>query len=111
MVWKALKAAETLENQEISLRVVNVSSMKPINEEAIKDLSTGIKGIITLEEHTIIGGLASIIAFILRRWSIPTEPIAINDVFGQSATNYESLLDHYNLNESAIIRAVKKILS
>jgi transketolase len=111
MVWKALKAAEMLENEGISLRVVNVSSMKPINEEAIKDLSTGIKGIITIEEHTVIGGLASIITFILRGWAIPVEPIAINDVFGQSATNYESLLDLYNLNEQAVIRAVRKILS
>ena len=85
--------------------------MKPINEEAIKDLSKGIKGIITLEEHTVIGGLANIITFILRGWAIPIESIGINDVFGQSATDYESLLDHYNLNESAVIIAAKKILS
>jgi transketolase len=111
MVWKALKAAEVLENEGVSVRVVNVSSMKPINEEAIKDLSQGMKGIITMEEHTVIGGLASIITFILRGWAIPVEPIAINDVFGQSATSYESLLDHYNLNEPAVIRAVRKILS
>jgi transketolase len=111
MVWKALKAAEILENEGISLRVVNVSSIKPIHEETIKDLSQGMKGIVTMEEHTVIGGLASIITFILRGWAIPVEPIAINDVFGQSATNYESLLDHYNLNESAVIEAVKRILS
>jgi transketolase len=110
MVWKALKAAEILENEGISLRVVNVSSIKPIHVETIKDLSQGMKGIVTMEEHTVIGGLASIITFILRGWAIPVEPIAISDVFGQSATNYESLLDHYNLNESAVIEAVKRIL-
>jgi len=111
MVWKALKAAKMLETEGISIKVVNVSSMKPINEEAIKDLSSGMKGVITLEEHTVIGGLANIITFILRGWAIPVESIGINDVFGQSATDYESLLDHYNLNESAVIRAAKKILS
>lgn len=111
MVCKAMNAAEILENEGISLRVVNVSSFKPINEEAIKDLSRGMKGIITMEEHTVIGGLASIITFILRGWAIPVETIAINDVFGQSATDYESLLDHYDLNEAAVIRAVNNILS
>jgi transketolase len=111
MVWKALKAAKILENEGISMKIVNISSVKPVNEEAIKDLSKGMKGIITLEEHTIIGGIASIITFILRGWAIPIESIGINDVFGQSATDYESLLDHYNLNESAVIRAAKKILS
>jgi transketolase len=111
MVWKALKSAEILEKEGISLRIVNVSSLKPVNEEAIKDLATGVKGIVTLEEHTIIGGLASIITFILRGWALPIETIAINDMFGQSATDYESLLDHYNLNEQAVIKATKRILS
>ena len=91
MVWEALKAATTLEKEGISIRVVNVSSLKPVNEDAIKDLSTGMKGIITMEEHSIIGGLGSIITFILRGWPLPIECIAINDQFGQSALSYESL--------------------
>ncbi len=111
MVWKALKAAEILDQDGISLRVVNVSSLKPVNEEAVKELVQGVRGVITLEEHSVIGGLASIITFILRGRALPVEPIAINDVFGQSATDYESLLDLYNLNETAVIRAAKKILS
>ncbi len=111
MVWKALKASESLEKEGISLRVVNVSSLKPINEEVIKELASGVKGIITVEEHTIIGGLASIVTFILRGNNVPIETIAINDVFGQSSTSYEELLDHYGLSESAIIQSARKILA
>ncbi|MCU0379266.1 MAG: transketolase family protein, partial [Bacteroidales bacterium] len=105
MVWKALRAAETLEKEGISLRVVNVSSLKPVNEEAVKALAEGVKGIITVEEHSIIGGLASIMAFIFRGRAIPFEAVAINDLFGQSTMDYEQLLDHYGLSESAIVGA------
>lgn len=111
MVWKALQAAESLEREGISVRVVNVSSLKPVDEELIKEMASGVKGIITIEEHTIIGGLASIITFILRGGGIPIEPIAINDVFGTSTMDYEQLLDHFGLSESSVIQAARKILS
>jgi transketolase len=110
MVWEALKAAATLEKEGISIRIVNVSSLKPVNDEAIRDLSSGMKGIITMEEHSIIGGLGSLITFILRGWSIPIECIAIDDQFGQSALTYESLLGYYNLNEDAVVKKAKRIL-
>jgi transketolase len=111
MVWKALRAAETLEKEGISLRVVNVSSLKPVNEEAVKALAEGVKGIITVEEHSIIGGLASIMAFIFRGRAIPFEAVAINDLFGQSTMDYEQLLDHYGLSESAIVGAARRIIA
>jgi transketolase len=110
MVFKALKAAETLEKEGISLRVVNVSTMKPIDEKAIEKLAGGVKGIVTVEEHSIVGGLASVTAFILRGRAIPMEAIAIKDCFGQSALDYEQLLEHYGLTETAIIKSVRKIL-
>jgi transketolase len=69
-----------------------------------------MRGIITMEEHSIIGGLGSIITFILRGWPIPVECIAINDQFGQSALTYESLLAHYHLNEEEVVKTVRKIL-
>jgi transketolase len=111
MVWKALRAADTLEKEGVSLRVVNVSSLKPVNEEAVKALAEGVKGIITVEEHTIIGGMASIMAFIFRGRAIPFEAIAINDQFGQSTMDYEQLLDHYGLSESAIVGAARRIMA
>jgi len=110
MVYKALKAAETLEKEGISLRIVNVSTLKPIDEETIKELADGVRGIVTVEEHTIIGGLASVVAFILRGQAVPMEAVAIQDCFGQSALSYEELLEHYGLTDAAIIKAVKKVL-
>jgi transketolase len=110
MIYKALKAAETLEKEGVSLRVVNVSTLKPIDEEAIKKLASGVKGVVTVEEHTIIGGLASAIAFILRGTAMPIEAVAIQDCFGQSALSYEQLLEHYGLTDTDIVKAVKKVL-
>jgi transketolase len=110
MVWEALKAATTLEKEGISIRVVNVSSLKPVNEKVIKEISAGMKGIITIEEHSIIGGLGSIITFILKGWSVPIECIAINDLFGQSALTYESLLGYYHLNEETVVTTAMRIL-
>jgi transketolase len=110
MVYKALKAAETLEKEGVTLRIVNVSTMKPIEEEAIRKLASGVKGVVTIEEHTIVGGLASIVAYILRGQAIPMEAIAIQDCFGQSALSYEQLLDHYGLTDIAIVKAAKKVL-
>jgi transketolase len=110
MIYKSLKAAETLEKEGISLRIVNVSTLKPIDEKIIKKLASGVKGIVTVEEHTIIGGLASAIAFILRGTAIPMEAVAIQDCFGQSSLNYEQLLEHYGLTDTAVVKAVKKVL-
>jgi transketolase len=110
MIYKALKAAETLEKEGVSLRIVNVSTLKPIDEKAIKKLVDGVKGVVTVEEHTIIGGLASAVAFILRGTAMPMEAVAIQDCFGQSALSYEQLLEHYGLTDTAIVKAVKKVL-
>jgi transketolase len=90
--------------------VVNVGTLKPIDENAIKKLADSVKGIVTAEEHSIIGGLASAITFILRGLAVPIEAIAIKDTFGQSALNYEQLLEHYGLTDTAIIKAAKKVL-
>ncbi len=110
MVYKALKAAEIMEKKGVSLKVVNVSTLKPIDEKAIKKLCSSVKGIVTVEEHTIIGGLASAIAYIMRGSAIPMEAVAVQDTFGQSALDYEQLLEYYGLTEKDIVKAVKKIL-
>jgi transketolase len=110
MVYKSLKAAETLEQKGVSARVVNVGTLKPIDEEAIRDLTSGARGVVTVEEHTIIGGLASAIAYALRGQALPMEAVAIQDCFGQSALDYEQLLEHYGLTDAAVVQAVEKIL-
>jgi transketolase len=109
MVSKALEAANMLENEGISVRVINVSSLKPIDEFSIKYLAKGVKGIITAEEHSVIGGLTSAITYIMRGNATPIEPIAIMDVFGQSGQNHEELLEHYKLTITDIMNKCREL--
>jgi transketolase len=109
MVSKAIEAAERMEAEGISARVVNVSSLKPVNENDIIRFSSDVKGIVTVEEHSLIGGLASVITYILRGRGIPVSTIGIKDIFGQSAHNYDELLDEYGLNTDNIIRAARNL--
>lgn len=110
MVSMALKAAEELEKSGISLRVVNVSTLKPLDAQALAKLAEGMKGVITAEEHSIIGGLADITNSALKGRAIPIENIAIQDAFGQSAHSYQELLVHYGLTDLEIVAAVKKMM-
>jgi len=110
MVAKALSAAQELEKSGVSLRVVNVSSLKPLDGNAVKELVKGVKGVITAEEHSVIGGLTSAISYILRSEGLPVEPLAVMDAFGQSADSHDELLAAYGLTEKDIIKAAEKIL-
>lgn len=107
MVYEALIAADRLSGLGISVRVVNVSTLKPLDEESIIRLSEDVKGIITVEEHSIIGGLASAVTYALRGKGIPIKTIGINDEFGQSANTYDELLVHYGLTADNIIENAK----
>jgi len=109
MVYKAVQAAEKLADQGISVRVVNVSSLKPTDENDIKRFAAGVKGIVTAEEHTLIGGLASVITYILRGSGIPVITIGIEDEFDQSAHDYDELLAAYKLTVENIIASIKKL--
>jgi len=109
MVSAALAAAEALAEEEISLRVVNVSSMKPVDEAALVSLTEGMKGIVTVEEHSLIGGLGNLIAEVMRGRNVPQKSIGIADRFGQSAHNYEDLLEAYGLTPAHVAAAVRQL--
>lgn len=109
MVSVALAAAEALAEEEISLRVVNVSSMKPVDEAALVLLAEGMKGIVTVEEHSLIGGLGSLIAEVMRGRNVPQKSIGIADRFGQSAHNYDDLLEAYGLTPAQVAAAVRQL--
>ncbi len=111
MVFKAVSAAEKMEKEGISVRVVNVSSFKPVDEKEIRQLASDVKGIITAEEHSLIGGLADLITYILRGSGVPVETIGIEDQYGTSAHSYDELLEAYGLTEDNIIRSVKKLIT
>ena len=109
MVSKALEAATLAAAKGISVRVVNVSSLKPVDEAALQALAQGTRGIVTAEEHSIMGGLSCVINYVFRGSGRPTECIAIKDRFGQSAASYEELLQEYGLTTRHIGAAVEKV--
>lgn len=110
MVAKALDAAKELENNGISVRVINMSTIKPIDREIIVKAAKETKAIITAEEHSIIGGLGAMVSSVVCD-ECPTRVrmIGIKDVFGQSGTPDE-LMKKYNLTSEEIIKEVKTLL-
>jgi transketolase len=111
MVNLALQAADTLAKEGISVEVVNIGTIKPMNEKAVIELAEKTKAVVTVEEHNIRGGLGSAIAETLMKTKVPIVPIGVKDRFGQSAKSYEELLVEYGLTEEAIYGAVKEVLT
>ncbi len=110
MVAKALEAAEKLAEEGISARVINMASIKPIDEEIIVKAAKETKAIITVEEHSIIGGLGSAVAEVVSE-NHPTRVTRIGtmDTFGESGDG-NKLLDKYGLNVENIIEKAKKLI-
>ena len=112
MVSKALEAAEELAKDGISVRVLNVSTIKPLDREAIIAQAAGVRALVTAEEANIIGGLGSAVVEALRGVRhAPLEFIGVQDSFGLSAENYEILLRHFGLTAAAVADAVKRLLA
>jgi transketolase len=111
MVGKALEAAKALEAEGVSVRVVNVSTLKPLDRAAVVEEARGMRAIVTAEEHTVIGGLGSCVVEALRSEShAKVEFVGVQDRFGISARDYEEILEHFGLNPAAIVAALKGIL-
>lgn len=110
MVQKAIEASETLLEEGIRARVINMASIKPIDQEIIIKAAKETKGIVTVEEHSIIGGLGSAVSEVVGE-NYPTivKRIGTKDTFGESGDGFE-LLDKYGLNVENIIKKVKEIL-
>jgi transketolase len=109
MVSMAVAAADALADEGISLRVVNVSSMKPADKLALAALADGVRGVVSLEEHSLIGGLADLMREVLQPRSLPMRSIGIDDRFGQSAHSYDDLLEGYGLSQKHIAAAVRQL--
>ncbi len=108
MTVKALEAAKALEGR-ISVKVVNVPSIKPLNRESVIAIAKSVKGCVTAEEHSVIGGLGGAIAEALRLERTPVEFVGIEDRFGSSAHNYDDILNYLGLTTDHIVEAVEKI--
>ena len=106
MVGMALEAAEALADR-ISVKVINVPTIKPLNRDAIIELAASCKAVVTAEEHNIQGGLGSAIAEALSRQPKPMAFVGIEDHFGCSAHNYPELLAYMGLTKEHIMQAVE----
>ena len=110
LVWESLKAAEELENQGVSCEVINIHTIKPLDEKAILDSVKKTGCVVTAEEHNYLGGLGESVARTLaEHHPCPQEFIATQDTFGESGTP-EQLMEKYGLNNKAIVSAVLKVL-
>ncbi|MGC7871777.1 transketolase family protein [Desulfosporosinus sp. SYSU MS00001] len=111
MVAVALEAAELLAGEGISVSVVNVSSVKPIDEETILRVAKETKAVVTAEEHNIIGGLGSAIAEVLgEKLPTPMVRVGLKDTFGESGRPYE-LLEKFGLGKEDLVKAVREALA
>jgi len=110
MVYQALRAREILAYRGVSVRVVNVNTIKPLDREAIKKYSKGAKGVITAEEHSIIGGLGGAVIEALSNQMVRVERVGIEDVFGQSAQTHKELLEYYSLTPENIIEKAEGLV-
>jgi transketolase len=110
LVWEALQAADLLSQKGISAEVINITTIKPLDEAAILKSVSKTKCLITAEEHQLFGGLGETVAGLLAQ-SIPypMEMVAVKDEFGQSGTP-EQLMKHYQLDAAAIVKAAEKVL-
>jgi transketolase len=111
LVIRALEARSLLEQMEISARVINVSTLKPLQLDSVLHEVEGVKCVVTAEEHSVIGGLGSAVAEVLRRKPLPLEFVGIRDSFGISGTSHEELMVHYGLTAEAIVNAVRQLLA
>jgi|TARA_B110000467_G_scaffold48210_1_gene44203 transketolase len=110
LVWEALQAAEILNEQGISAEVINIHTIKPLDNEAILNSISKTRCIVTAEEHNFLGGLGESVARVLANNNpTPQEFVATQDTFGESGTP-EQLMQKYGLNASAICKAALKVI-
>lgn len=110
MVSESLKAAETLAREKVEAKVVNMHTIKPIDEEIIIRSAKETGAIVTAEEHQINGGLGGAVAEVLvRNCPVPQRMVAVHDTFGESG-DPEGLLRKYHLKDVDIVEAARDVL-
>ncbi len=111
LVWKAIEASEILLAKGINPEIINIHTIKPLDEKAVLESISKTKCVVTAEEHMMNGGLGDSIAQLLsRKMPSPLEMVAVNDTFGESGTG-EELLTKYHINTADIVAAVELVIS
>jgi len=110
MVSIGMEAAGLLAGEGIRLKVINVSTIKPLDVDRLQAVLTGCRAYVTAEEHSVIGGLGSAVHDALAgRCLLPSAMIGIRDSFGTSAYSWEELLTHYGLTAADIAAVVRQL--
>ena len=110
MVDVAMRAAQQLSLEHINARVINLSSIKPIDEDVLVKAAKETGAIVTAEEHSVIGGMGSAVAeVIVKKMPVPMEMLGIEGVFGESGKP-DQLLDKHHLNVDGLVAKVKSVL-
>jgi len=110
LVWEAIQAGEKLAELGINAEIINIHTIKPLDEEAILKSVAKTKCVVTAEEHNRLGGLGDSVAQVLaKELPSPQEYVAVNDSFGESGTPAQ-LMEKYGLNADAIVAAAQKVI-
>ena len=111
LVWESIEAAKILNQSGISAEVINIHTIKPLDEKIILESVSKTKCIVSAEEHNYLGGLGESISRVLsKNMPLPQEFVATKDTFGESGTPAE-LMKKYGLNSDSIVEKVKKVIS
>jgi transketolase len=111
LVWEAIQAGELLAQLGVDAEIINIHTIKPLDDNAILNSVRKTGCVVTAEEHNRVGGLGDSVAQLLvKNMPIPQEYIAVDDCFGQSGTPAQ-LMEKYGLNAASIVSAVEKVIS
>ena len=111
LVWESIEASKILNQSGISAEVINIHTIKPLDEKIILESVSKTKCIVSAEEHNYLGGLGESISRVLsKNMPLPQEFVATKDTFGESGTPAE-LMKKYGLNSDSIVEKVKKVIN
>jgi len=111
LVWEAILAGEMLEKEGIDAEIINIHTIKPLDNEAILKSASKTRCVVTAEEHQLNGGLGDAVCQLLsRNTPTPVEMIGVNNSFGESGTPAQ-LMEKYGLNAKSIVESVRKVIA
>ena len=111
LVWESIEAAKILNQSGISAEVINIHTIKPLDEKIILESVSKTKCIVSAEEHNYLGGLGESVSRVLsKNIPLPQEFVATKDTFGESGTPAQ-LMKKYGLNSDSIVEKVKKVIN
>ena len=111
LVWESIKAGELLAEMGIDAEIINIHTIKPLDEEAVLESVSKTRCVVSAEEHNRLGGLGDSIAqLLIKKDPVPMEYVAVDDSFGESGTP-EELMEKYGLDAAHIVKAVMKVIN